>query len=87
MFVVDKKNYPEWANKGAERLYEWLRMRRMDMQDFADLIHVYPRSVPRWLSGRGFPRLPTAIAIEDITKGHVTCHMWGEPPTGEKSRW
>ena len=86
--VVDKKDYgAQWPNRGAERLYEYIRMRRLNIRSSAQRIGCSPGAISCYLAGRGMPSLTSALTIQKWTKGWVTCEMWIESPTGEPSRW
>jgi transcriptional regulator with XRE-family HTH domain len=63
-------------SKKTMTLAEYLKKNGTLKKYFAEQIGVKDNQLSRWLTGRSIPCLETAIMIEDVTKGQVTCRDW-----------
>jgi transcriptional regulator with XRE-family HTH domain len=58
------------------KLKEYLKTRRLSVEDFAALIDRNPSTVWRWLSKAREPNLKSIVEIEIVTRGFVKARDW-----------
>jgi hypothetical protein len=61
---------------GAEKLHIWLSENKISLYALAQKAKIHYTTM--WKLGQGdhFPSLETAVTIEDITGGYISCRSW-----------
>lgn len=62
---------------GGKELVVWAVRNNRKMKDIAVELGVNERRVSRWRHGKSKPSMKYALAIEQMTGGHVRVEMWG----------
>jgi hypothetical protein len=72
------------SSKGARLLRSWLDSQKIPAYKFGPEVGVVPRVCYRWLSGLT-PKLASAFALEELTRGFVPAKSWIEPQNSEET--
>jgi transcriptional regulator with XRE-family HTH domain len=70
-------------NLGAQLLWRWRYDKGLTQHEACKYLDQHPVAWSRWENGHVKPGRSTAVAIERITLGTVTCGSWDEDPLPE----